>query len=73
MKPWVIQLLAPWLLFLLPWSVAAYRRRWGLAACLFVLWGLALACASLMWFGPGVLLLALLGMLAVLTTRFDVL
>lgn len=72
MKPWLIQLIAPWVVFLLPWSAAAWQRRWVLAAAFFVLWGAALLCAKLVWFGPGVLLFALVGTVAVLTTKLEV-
>ncbi|KQP17920.1 hypothetical protein [Pseudorhodoferax sp. Leaf267] len=70
MKAWPIQLLAPWILFFLPWSAAAFQRRWAMAACLFLAWAGGLACATWLWFGPGVALFVLTGVLAVLTTRF---
>ncbi|KQP49957.1 hypothetical protein [Pseudorhodoferax sp. Leaf274] len=72
MKAWLIQLIAPWVVFFLPWSVAVYQRRWVLAGCLFVLWSAALLCAALRWSGPGMLLFAAVGTLTVLTTTIEV-
>lgn len=72
MKAWLIQLIVPWVVLALPWSVAAYQRRWGRAMGLFVLWSVALGLAFTVWSGPGILLLAAVGAVAVVTTSIEI-
>jgi hypothetical protein len=68
MNAWIVRLLAPWIVFILPWSAAAYQRRWSAAICLGAIWAAALACASWLWFGPGAAMLVATGVWALLTT-----
>jgi hypothetical protein len=68
MSAWIVRLFAPWIVFVLPWSAAAYQRRWATALCLGTVWLAALACAAWLWFGPGAAVLVAVGVWALVTT-----
>ena len=59
-------LLAPLVAFFLPWAIPLRARRRRSAAALFALWIAGLAVAGLLWFGPGVIVLALAGVAGLL-------
>lgn len=72
MKALLVFLVAPWVVFLLPWAVPAYQRRWARAALFFVAWAGAILIAALLWSGPGIALFGLTVLVALLTTKIEV-
>lgn len=72
MKPVLVFLLAPWIVFLLPWSVQAWRRRWTSAGSIFAVWLAGIVCMVWFWFGAGLSVLVLTGLAAVFSTTIRV-
>jgi hypothetical protein len=68
MKRWLMLMVLSACVMALPWSVAAVRRQWPRTAALFAVWAAAYACAFTLWFGVGVAVIGLLGVVVTLTT-----
>lgn len=71
MKTWLLILLLPPLVLLLPWAVPLWQGRRGRALLLLGLW--LAAWAVLLWvaLGPGLIGLLLLGVAQLLATSID--
>jgi len=68
----LIQLLLPPVVILVPWLIPALRGQWLRFGLLGGGWAFGVAITTCLWAGPGLILLTLLGLFAVVTTRIRV-
>jgi hypothetical protein len=67
----LIQLFAPPVIWVMPWLLPAYQKRWISFMCISALWVMSLLIAITLWFGPGVIGLVVLGAVTALTGQVD--
>lgn len=72
MKTLLIQLLLPPVVILFPWLIPALQGQWLRFGLLGGGWAFGVTMATCLWAGPGLILLTLLGLFAVITTRISV-